>query len=158
LTKNLIRGRDTIILSFMSTNEGLRNEVAGLFTETQVAHLATVDGEKPRLRPVTLIHLNGKFYVATGMENAKVEQLRENPRAEFCILLGEGEDQGSLRAECTTRIVEAPKVRKEIFDRIGFLREFWEAPDDPSYVLFELKPSAYQYMKPGTTNVINVKA
>ena len=29
----------------MSTNEGLRNEVTGRFAETQVAHLATVDGD-----------------------------------------------------------------------------------------------------------------
>jgi general stress protein 26 len=142
----------------MSTNEGLRNEVTGRFAETQVAHLATIDGDQPRLRPVTLIHLNGRFYVATGTEDAKVEQLRENPRAEFCILLDEGDDQGSLRAECTTRVVEAPRVRKEVYDRVSFLKQFWETPDDPSYVLIELKPSAYQYMKPGTTKAINVKA
>jgi general stress protein 26 len=96
--------------------------------------------------------------VATGTEDAKVEQLRENPRAEFCILLDEGDDKGSLRAECTTRLVEAPRVRKEVYDRVSFLKQFWETPDDPSYVLIELKPSAYQYMKPGTTKAINVKA
>jgi general stress protein 26 len=49
-------------------------------------------------------------------------------------------------------------VRKEVYDRVSFLKQFWETPDDPSYVLIELKPSAYQYMKPGTTKAINVKA
>ena len=110
--------------------------------------LATADGDQPKVRPVTLIHLRKKLYVTTGSNNAKVKQIAQNHKAEFCLMLEKGESKGTIRAECIARIVTDKKVKVDVFNSISFAKEFWEGPDDPSYTVIELKPISFEYMKP----------
>lgn len=80
--------------------EGLRKEVWSHFGELQNVFLATVEGDQPRLRPVTLIRLGNRLFFATGGGDAKVEQIKRNPKVEFCLLLEKGESKGTVRTEC----------------------------------------------------------
>ena len=50
------------------------------------------------MRPVTLIHFQKRLLVATGSGDAKVKQIRSNPKTEFCLLLERGDQKGTLRA------------------------------------------------------------
>jgi uncharacterized pyridoxamine 5'-phosphate oxidase family protein len=70
-----------------AANDRLLQEIWKLFQEQQHVFLATAEGDQPRLRPVTLLHLLDKLYVATGSNDAKVKQLKQNPKVEFCLLL-----------------------------------------------------------------------
>ena len=119
--------------------------------------LATTDGDQPKVRPVTLIHLGKKLYVTTGSDNAKVKQIARNPRIEFCLLLEKGESKGTLRAECVARIVEDKEVKADVFNSISFAKEYWEGPEDPSYTVIELKPVSLEYMKPESMEAIRVE-
>jgi uncharacterized pyridoxamine 5'-phosphate oxidase family protein len=38
--------------------------------------LAIADGKQPRVRPVTLIYLDKRFWVTRGTKDAKVKQIR----------------------------------------------------------------------------------
>ena len=119
--------------------------------------LATVEGDQPRVRPVTLVHLRENLYITTGSDNAKVKQMERNPKTELCLLLEEGERKGTLRAECTAQIVKDKKVKTDVFRNISSAKEFWEGPEDPSYTVIRLRPSAFEYMKPESTEATRIE-
>ena len=138
------------------TNEKLKKEIWQSFVEQQHVHLATVDGDQPRLRPVTLIRLGSKLFVATGAGDAKVRQIERNPKAEFCLLLEKGEQKGTIRSQCTARLVEDKKVKADAYEKIPFMKDFWPSPEDPRYALIELDPNRFEYMRIGSTEALKV--
>ena len=87
-------------------SEELRNEVFQRFDGLPEIELATVEGDQPKVRPVMLMHFDKKLYVATGTESNKVNQIRGNPKMEFCLRLPEGENVGYVRAAGTAEIVD----------------------------------------------------
>jgi len=139
------------------SDERLKQEIWKRFTKEQVIFVATSEGDQPRVRPVTLVPLNDRLYVTTGTNDAKVKQLVQNPRSEFCLLLEEGGHKGSLRVECLTRIVDDPDTKANVYHNVSFADEFWSGPEDPTYTLIEFKPIAFEYMKPNTIESIRVK-
>jgi len=140
-----------------NVSDELKREIWSNFSEMQHIFLATVDGNQPKVRPVTLIRLKDRFFVATGSNDAKVRQLKQNPKAEFCLLLEKGESKGTLRAECSAKIVMDKGVKADVYNKVAFLKEFWKSPEDPGYTLVELQPSAFEYMKPGTIESVKVQ-
>jgi len=128
--------------------EALR-EIYDCFKKEQTIALATVEGDQPRLRFVTLLHHQNRFFIATGSENAKVEQIRRNPKVEFLLLVTKEGDTGSIRGESQASIVQDNAIKTVLFNEVEFMKRFWESPEDPALTLIELRPTAYQYMKPG---------
>ena len=51
--------------------------------ETQFVALATFDGMRPRVRPMTLIYLDRRFWMVTSSSSNKVTQIKQNPNVEF---------------------------------------------------------------------------
>ena len=137
--------------------EKLKQEIWENFVEFQHVFLATVDDDQPRVRPVTLIHLLDKLFVATGSGDAKVRQIRQNPKAEFCLLLEKGEEKGTVRMECLAKIVTDKGVKARLYEKVPFLKEFWKTPEDPSYALISLEPIGFEYLKPGTIESVKVR-
>jgi uncharacterized pyridoxamine 5'-phosphate oxidase family protein len=127
------------------------------FTKQQNVFLATVEGDQPRLRPVTLIRFQDRFFFATGSNNAKVKQIKHNPKTEFCLMFGRKGNRGTIRAECTAKFVMEKKTKTDIFDNIPLFHEFWKSPEDPSYVLIELIPHSFEYYRPGDKEAIKIK-
>lgn len=112
--------------------------------------LATVEGDQPRVRPVTLINLQNKLFVTTGSNDAKVKQLRRNPKMEFCLIFEKEERKGTIRAECSATIVEDKDLKAAVYNNVSFAKEFWGSPQDPNYTLIELQPKTFEYLRPGT--------
>jgi len=46
--------------------DDLKEEVWGYFKDRQFIFLATSEEDQPRVRPVTLFYLDGRFWVLTG--------------------------------------------------------------------------------------------
>ncbi len=80
----------------------MREEIESKFMTQSVMYLATVDGDLPRLRPVTLINLDTGFYVITGArgdrDTAELRQTKANPRVEWHLNLRRGRIGGSSGA------------------------------------------------------------
>ena len=138
-------------------DDEMMRQIWGSFAPQQHVFLATSEGDQPKVRPVTLIHFQKRLYVATGSGDAKVRQLKGNPKAEFCLLLERGDQKGTLRAECITRLVEDKEIRADVFNEIPFIREFFKTPEDPGYALVWLKPVLFEYMKPGEIQSVKIK-
>lgn len=126
----------------------LKKEVWSHFEHTQVVFLATTEGNKPRVRPVTLIYFNDKFWITTGTDSAKVKQIKENPNIEFCLLFKEGEYNGYIRCGGLANIIEDSKIRKSVADNTPFFKEYWESVEDPSFTLLEIVIKEIEYIRP----------
>ena len=52
-------------------------------------YLATVDGNKPKVRPFGTAHIfEGRLYIQTGKKKSVSKQLAANPNVEICAMCG----------------------------------------------------------------------
>ncbi|KPK62979.1 hypothetical protein AMJ83_08840 [candidate division WOR_3 bacterium SM23_42] len=133
--------------------EELKKEVWGLFRDTQPVFLATLDGSKPRVRPVTLIHFDMKLWVSTGANNAKIKQIKTNGNVEFCLLLEKGENKGYVRGTGVADIVEDMETKKLLSENIPFFTEYWKDFTDPEFALLQVHVQDIEYLRPGVFDV-----
>lgn len=134
-------------------NEKLREEVWSYFEHTQNIFLATLEVNKPRVRPVTMIFYNGRFWVTTGANNAKVKQIKENSNIEFCLMLEGDKYKGYIRGGGMVNIIEDIETKKMIADNTPFFKEYWKSADDPGFTLLEIVIKEVEYLKPGEFKV-----
>lgn len=127
----------------------IRQEVYKYFQQTQPVHLASVDGNKPRLRPVTLIWLAEKFWVATGSGDAKVKQIYQNGNVEFCLTIRDQKSTGYVRGAGIAEIVENPADKKMIMENVEFIRHFWQDASDPDFILLQIILQEIEYLPVG---------
>lgn len=141
----------------MDLDDDLMQEIWRCFGPQQHIYFATMEANQPRVRPVTLLHFRNRLYIVTGSKDAKVKQLKENPKTEFCLLLEKGDEKGTLRTECLASVVEDKKDKTDVFNQVSYVKEFYTSPEDPGYALVRLKPVAFEYMKPGEMQAVKVK-
>jgi len=130
---------------------GVRQEVWERFAESQVAFLGTAEGEQPRVRPVTLINFDQKFWIATGTRSAKVRQIRRNPNVEFCLQLLEGDNTGYVRVAGVAQAVGDRETKEKLAEQMDFFAAHWKGVDDPDYTLLRITRVEVEYMSPGET-------
>ncbi len=124
-------------------------EVYSYFKQTQPVYLATIEHNKPRVRPVTLIHFDEKFWVATGSGDAKVKQIYQNSNIEFCMTISDQKNTGYIRGAGVADIVEELETKKLIAGKIEFIKHFWQDPADPDFVLLEIELREIEYLPIG---------
>lgn len=112
---------------------------------------ATAEADQPRVRPVTLLDLDEKFWIATSVRSAKARQVRRNPNVEFCLPLCEDCGNGYIRISGVARIVEERETLEQVGGRIPFLMEHWEGTNDPDFCLIRIRRIEVEYLKPGDT-------
>ncbi len=71
----------------MSESTKLRNEILSLIQRKMTVFFATVEGDQPRIRVIEIVPFENRLYFATGSDNAKVDQIKFNPKSEFCLLI-----------------------------------------------------------------------
>lgn len=130
------------------------------YTEQQVVSFATVEEGQPRVRPMTLIHSDNRFYMITGARGGKdaykLQQLRVNPRFEYYHTLKGEKVDGFIRGMGDSWEVKDEKVRKKIYDMIPWAKSFFSTLDHPDYVLLELKHDGFSYRFPDTQEILRV--
>ncbi len=135
----------------MSADGKLKREVLGHLGKMQTVHLATWDGERPRVRPVSMICDGERMWVSTGCSDAKVPQMREHPVFEVSMILEGEESLGSLRISGRVRFVRDISEKAAVAELMPFFSQFWETPEDPTYCLVELQPEEMELMRPTET-------
>lgn len=118
------------------------------FKETQFVALATFDGTRPRVRPMTLIYLDRGFWMVTSTSSNKVRQIRRNPDVEFTYQFSENDEDCGIRMLGKAEIIEAQDTRTSIAKRLGFFNDYWSGPENPDYTLLEILPDELQYVSP----------
>jgi len=127
----------------------IKQEVWDHVGETQCVYLATAEGVQPRVRPVTLLDIDEKFWIATGTDSAKTKQMKSNPNVEFCLPLTADNGTGYIRVAGEADVVTDPETRAAIGNQVPFLKEFWTGVDDPSFCLLRITRVEIEYLPPG---------
>jgi uncharacterized pyridoxamine 5'-phosphate oxidase family protein len=132
-----------------SESSDLLAEILSHFNEYQTVFFASIDGDTPRCRPVTLARLADRWWILTGTTDAKVRQLQAASAFELCLPLNRGDDHGYVRASGRAKIVEDPATRGLIAERCAYFKSYWQEAVDPTFTLVELQLEAFELLRPG---------
>jgi len=72
----------------------------------QHVFLATIDDDQPRVRPVTLINFEGKFWITIDAKSEKVKQIMKNPKVEFSFIFKKRNRNCCLRVTGLAKIIK----------------------------------------------------
>lgn len=133
----------------MADKVGNIEEVWAHFKDFQYVFLATVEGNQPRVRPVTLIYFDKRFWITTDTRSAKVKQIQENPKMEFCLYLQKEDKDCYARVAGIAQIIKDREAKSKIARYCDFFSRHWEGVDDPTYTLIEICPIEIEYLRPG---------
>jgi general stress protein 26 len=108
-------------------------------------YLATVDGDQPRLRPVSPVKTDQfTVYVANLRSYGKTAEIAANPRVELCYMNAE-HDQ--VRITGLAEIVTDSQLLEEIWQANPLLRQYLGTIDNPALILYRVNPARVRYMR-----------
>jgi general stress protein 26 len=108
-------------------------------------HLATLDGDQPRVRPVSPVRTDGfVVYVANLRSYHKTAEIAANPRVELCYL-DDRHDQ--VRITGVAEVVTDAAILQEIWDANPLLRQYLRRIDNPEFVLYRICPHRVRFMR-----------
>lgn len=101
--------------------------------EAETYFLATVDGDKPRVRPFGTVNVfEGKLYIQTGKVKDVSKQLLKNGNAEICAM------KGGEWIRISGKLVEDDRVepKKAMLDAYPSLRGMYDENDGNTQVFY----------------------
>ena len=108
-------------------------------------YLATIDGDQPRLRPVSPVKTDGfTVYVANLRAYHKTIEIEKNPKVELCYL---DDHHDQVRITGVAEVVTDRAVLQEIWDSNPLLRQYLGSLDNPQLIVYRIKPSRVRFMK-----------
>ncbi len=106
--------------------------------------LATMDGNQPRVRPVSPVRTEGfTVYVANLKSYGKTAELAVNPRVELCYL---DEDHNQVRITGKAEVVDDRKLLEEIWHANKLLQHYLGSVDNPELVVYRISPERVRFM------------
>lgn len=136
----------------VKTLDEIKRAVWAHFQPGQCVYLATTEGDQPRVRPITLLNLEEKFWIATSPRSAKSRQILRNPNVEFCYPLSADCGNGYIRVSGIATIVRDSDMIERIGSEIPFLTEHWTGTQDPDFCLIRIMRVEIEYLEPGATD------
>lgn len=107
--------------------------------------LATIDGDQPRVRPVSPVRTDGfTVYVANLRAYHKTQEIAANPKVELCYL-DPSHDQ--VRITGVAEQVTERTLLQRIWDDNPLLRQYLGSLDNPQLIVYRIKPTRVRYMK-----------
>ena len=108
-------------------------------------YLATMDGDQPRLRPVSPVRTDGfTVFVANLKPYHKTVEIAANPRVELCYL---DEKHDQVRITGVAEIVEDRPLLQEIWDANPLLRQYLGNIDNPDLIVYRIVPNRVRFMR-----------
>ena len=107
--------------------------------------LASIDGDQPRLRPVSPVRTDGfVVYVANLRLYHKTAEIAANPRVELCYM-DDGHNQ--VRLTGLAEIVTERPLLEEIWNANPLMRQFLGSLDNPQLIIYRIRPTQVRYMQ-----------
>jgi len=107
--------------------------------------LATVDGDQPRLRPVSPVRTDGfTVYVANLRQYHKTQEIAANPRVELGYL---NQEHNQVRITGTAEMVTDRPLLEEIWNENPLLRQYLGSLDNPELIVYRIVPQRVRYMQ-----------
>jgi len=108
-------------------------------------HLASIDGDQPRLRPVSPVKTDGfTAFVANLRAYHKTQEIAANPKVELCYL-DDGHNQ--VRITGNASVVTDRALLETIWDANPLLRQYLGSLDNPQLIVYRIDPTQVRYMQ-----------
>ena len=108
-------------------------EVYDFLKKCNTYYLATVEGDRPRVRPFGTIDLfEGKLYIQTGRSKDVSKQIAANPKIEICAFDGEK----WIRVQAEAADDDRREARQHMLDAYPTLQDRYSADDGNTQVLY----------------------
>jgi len=117
-------------------------ELYEFLKKCRVYYLATVEGDRPRVRAFGTIDLfEGRLYIQTGKRKAVSHQIEQNPNVELCAY--DGEQWVRVRGVLVRD--ERVEAKRHMLDQYPKLRGRYSEEDDNTEVLCFAEAEAEYY-------------
>ena len=124
---------------------GLVTLAANVMRAARFPCLATIDGDQPRLRPVSPVRTDGfTVYVANLRDYHKTGEIAANPKVELCYL---DDHHDQVRITGRAEVVSDRALLQEIWDANPLLRQYLGSIDNPALIVYRIRPERVRYMK-----------
>ena len=123
----------------------VRELAAALVRGARFPCLATIDGDQPRVRPVSPVRTEEfTVYVANLKSYHKTGEIEANHRVEL-VYVNEEHDQ--VRITGTAEVVTDRALIEDIFSQNNLLRHYLGSPDNPQLIIYRITPQRVRYMQ-----------
>ncbi len=117
----------------------------GVIAADRFPALASIDGDHPRVRPVSPIRSDGfTIFIANLRAYHKTGEIAANPNVELCYV-DEGHNQ--VRLSGVAEIVTERALLLEIWEASPLLRQYLGSVDNPQLIVYRVRPSRVRYMQ-----------
>ena len=125
--------------------EELTTLAQAVIKSARFPQLATIDGERPRVRPVSPVRVDGfTIYVANLRSYGKTREIAANPNVELCYL-DDRHDQ--VRISGVAEILTDAELLAEIWAGNPLLRKYLGTPENPELIIYRIRPERVRFMR-----------
>jgi general stress protein 26 len=125
--------------------EQARELALAVIAADRFPYLASIDGDQPRLRPVSPVRTEGfTVYVANLRNYHKTVEIAANPKVELCYL---DDHHDQVRITGVAEAVTERAVLQSIWDENPLLRQYLGRIDNPALIVYRIKPTRVRFMR-----------
>jgi len=107
--------------------------------------LATIDGDQPRVRPVSPVRTDGfVVYVANMRFYAKTAQIAANPNVELCYT---DDHHNQVRITGVAEVLTDRALLADIWNASPLMRQYLGRIDNPQLIIYRIVPRQVRYMQ-----------
>ena len=127
------------------TPEELPALARAVIARAKFPQLATIDGDQPRLRPVSPVRTDGFIiYVANLRRYGKTAEIAANPKVELCYC---DDEHDQVRISATAEVLADKPMLEAIWASNPLLRAYLGTPDNPELIIYKLLPNRVRFMR-----------
>lgn len=128
----------------------------GVVKAGRFPQLATMDGDQPRLRPVSPVRTDGfTVFVANLRSYGKTAEIAANPQVELCYL---DEQHNQVRITGVAEVLTERALLQEIWEANPLMRQFLGTIDNPALIVYRIAPVRVRYMQEWALEYYDVPA
>ena len=125
-------------------------EVQEFLKNSKVFYLATVDGDKPKVRPFGIVEIyENHLYIQTGKKKDVFKQIEKNPYVEISAA------QNDKWIRISGKLINDDRIeaKKYVLDQNPYIRTMYDENDDNTAVLYFESATAtfYSFTEPPRT-------
>ena len=117
----------------------------GVMNEAKFPMLASIDGDQPRLRPVSPVKTDGfTVYVANLKAYHKTQEIAANPKVELCYM---DSKHDQVRITGKAQVLEDEPEIREIWESNPLLSQYLGTSDNPMLIIYKIIPQQVRFMR-----------
>jgi general stress protein 26 len=122
--------------------------------EAKFPMLATVDGDQPRLRPVSPVRVEHfTIYIANLRSYHKTAEIAAHPHVELCYL---APNHDQVRITGIAHHVDDQAVIEDIWRENPLLQQYLGMSDNPELIIYRIDPNRVRFMREWALNYHDV--